>query len=175
MNIEQTAPTKMFNIYHYIDLFVQEITRVKKDDKALVILDDVKVPKFEDLVDTEGKKRRMVLINYLFLSAIKFELTIKLDIDDLNLKYVPPLINKIVLSLGDSLASISKSPIKLGEMIYQNVFINAQKLISLIGAHYKNQGLVQVYKIMGNSDLCNPVKLVDNIGTRAKKRFPPRP
>ena len=121
----------MFGIYHYIDLFVQEITRVKKDDKALVILDDVKVAKFEDLVDTEGKKRRMVLINYLFLSAIKFELTFKLDIDDLNLKYVPPLINKIVLSLGDSLAS-----------------------------------LVQVYKIMGNSDLlCNPVKLVDNIGT----------
>lgn len=63
VNIEQTALTKMFDIYHYIDLFVQEITRVKKDDKALVILDDVKVAKFEDLVDTEGKKRRMVLIN----------------------------------------------------------------------------------------------------------------
>ena len=166
VNLEQTAFSKIFDMYHIAEMFIHDITDIKKDDKAMMIVDDVKVAPFSELVDTERKKRRMVLINYLFLSAIKFELTIKLDIDDLNLKYVPPLINKIVLSLGDSLSSITKSPIKLGEMIYQNVFINTKKLISLIGAHYVNQGLTQVYKIMGTTDLLtNPVKLVDNIGT----------
>ena len=166
VNIEQTALNKIFDIYHNAEMFIHDITDMKKDDKALMIVDDVKVAPFSELVDSEKTKKRMVLINYLFLSAIKIELTIKLDIDDLNLKYVPPLIHKIVLSLGDSLSSITKSPIKLGEMIYQNVFINTKKLISLIGAHYMNQGLTQVYKIMGTTDLLtNPVRLVDNIGT----------
>ena len=172
VNIEQNALQRGFDVFNtyssLIDFHKNEFKDKEQYEKDILISDDIEIPPLKVLVGSSEDNRsgRMILINYLFLSGLKFQLTIKLDLDELNYKYIPPLINKIVISLGDSLGSITKSPIKFSEMIYQNVFINTNKLISLLISHYKTQGLTQIYKLLGNSDLLgNPIKLVDNIGT----------
>ena len=172
IHIDQCVLQKIVDLYHLyseiIDYYKNPEEEKKRLEKEIKIPDDIIIPPIEYLIGTEGenKEDQMILICYLFLSGLKFELTLNLDINELNLLYVPPLINKIVLSGGDVLKNIKKSPIKFGEMIYQNVFISTKQLLSLLLSHYRNQFLTQLYKLLGHTNLLsNPVRLVDNIGT----------
>ncbi len=138
IHIDQCVLQKIVDLYHLcseiIDYYKNPEEEKKRLEKEIKIPDDIIIPPIEYLIGTEGenKEDQMILICYLFLSGLKFELTLNLDINELNLLYVPPLINKIVLSGGDVLKNIKKSPIKFGEMIYQNVFISTKQLLSLL-------------------------------------------
>ena len=125
-------------------------------------------PQLEDVQKVIDKSlgANNMYINYLFLGALKFTITLRIDLTQFETSMLFGFIFRIIGTLGNSLARISKSPIRFSEMYQVNVFKDTWGLISLITQHYTSQVIFQIYKILGSSDLLgNPIGFVDNIGT----------
>ena len=115
---------------------------------------------------SENENKNMLLINYLLLAGLKFNLTLRIDISNYDVSLLPKPLMKVIGVLGNSFCRISDSPLRFKEMLYENVFIDLWKIVSLLTQNYTKQGLLQIYKVLGSSDLIgNPTKLIDNIGT----------
>ena len=128
------------------------------------LLKNIKIP-LEEL-KLEKHKSNKILINYLFLSAIKINLTFRLDLSNLNISHLPKIISRIIASLGSSLVRISDSPIKYSEKIIQNIYLEFNEISNIILKSFIKETKLQIYKILGSSDIIgNPVKLVEKIGT----------
>ena len=135
------------------------------DDKEEEKLsNEIKLP-LEELKN-ETKNSNKILINYLFLSALKINLTFRLELSSLNISYLPKIISRIIGSLGSSLVRISDSPIKFNEIIIENIYMRTSEIINVIYKSYFKESIYQIYKILGSSDLIgNPVQLIEKIGT----------
>ena len=128
------------------------------------LLKNIKIP-FEELKN-EKKNSNKILINYLFLSAIKINLSFRLDLSSLNISHIPKFFSKIIGSLGSSLVRISDSPIKFNEKIIENIYMEINEITKIFIKSYIKESIFQVYKILGSSDIIgNPVQLVEKIGT----------
>ena len=124
---------------------------------------DIKPP--EQIIENSNNPS-MIFVNYLLLSAMKINLTLRIDLSAFDISLLPGIMIKILASLGNSLARISNSPLRFSEMMYENVFTDAYQMVWLIIQHYKRQGLIEAYKLFGSSDLLgNPIGFVDKIGT----------
>ena len=114
----------------------------------------------------ENENISKMLINFLLIGAIKFNLTLRLDLASFQSESIPKTLIRILGSIGNSFARISESPLKFTEKIFQNVYIDYYSLMWKLIGDYTKQGILQIYKILGSLDLIgNPVKLIDNIGT----------
>ena len=124
----------------------------------------IKIP-LEEL-KKETKISNKILINYMFLSAIKINLTFRLELSSINISYMPRIISRLIGSLGSSLVRISESPLKFSEKIIENIYMETNDITKTIMKSYINESIFQIYKILGSSDLIgNPVNLIEKIGT----------
>lgn len=119
-----------------------------------------------DKILAQTDESNMIFIEALLLSALKINLTLRIDISTLELGLVPGFIVKILGTLGNAIARISDSPLRFSELILQNCFADTGRYTQMLQKHYVKQGIVQFYKILGSSDLIgNPIGLVDRLGT----------
>ena len=167
IKIEQFAVNSLIDV---LNNYFSLLTFMNSNSKSDFIVEEpllkpeVEVPLKE--LGSENENKNMLLINYLLISGLKFNLTLRIDISDYDVKLLPRPFMKVIGVLGNSLCRITDSPLRFKEMLYENVFIDVWKIISLLTQNYTKQGLMQVYKVLGSSDLIgNPTKLIDNIGT----------
>ena len=138
-----------------------EKDKFEVEEKLLI---ERKIPVEE--LKKEIKNTNKILINYLCLSAIKLNLSIRLELSSINISYMPKFISRIITSLGSSLVRISESPIKFKEKIIENIYMNISEIITTIYQSYIKESIFQIYKILGSSDLIgNPIQLIEKIGT----------
>lgn len=105
-------------------------------------------------------------IGKLFISGIKINLTLRIDISSLEISLVPAFVTKLLGTVGNALARITDSPLSFSELTIPNIYNNMNYIIGFMIGKYKSQGIMQVYKILGSSDLIgNPVSLVSKVGT----------
>jgi len=72
----------------------------------------------------------------------------------------------ILCSIGNAITRITDLPLSFNEMRISNVYTNLDNILDFIMDKYKNQTIIQFYKVIGSSDLIgNPVGLVRKIGT----------
>ena len=68
--------------------------------------------------------------------------------------------------LGNAVANIDEAPLKLSGVKLINVFDEKEAIISKLVTKYKDEGISQVYKLLGSIDIIgNPVGLFKNIST----------
>ena len=114
----------------------------------------------------EKKDSGMLLFNYIFFSAIKFELNINFDLKEAEKYNIPIFIRKLSSNEDTKEIIFENGQIKFREMIYENAFIGLPKLNSLLIKHYITQTINQFYHNLGNKNLItNPIKLLDSVGT----------
>ena len=119
----------------------------------------------DKLLDKDGKIVNLV-INNLILSAIKVNLTFKVNKNAIEIRYVPELIITLINTLCSTLSSFSDATLKLNEISFSNIFSDFDSLSGKLMTYYKNQVLAQIYKIILNIDLLgNPVNLLEGLGT----------
>ena len=138
----------------------------KKDniEEEEELLNKIKIP-LEEL-KKEAKNSNKILINYLFLSAIKINLTFRLELSSINITYMPKIFSRLIGSFGSSIVRISDSPIKFSEYIFENIYMGTSEIIQLLTKYFIKQSLYQIYIILGSFDLIgNPVQLIEKIGT----------
>lgn len=123
------------------------------------------IPNFEDVLK-KSDESGIYNIGNLFLSGIKINLTLRIDISSLEISLVPAFVIKLLGTVGNAIARITDSPLSFRELRITNVYNNMGYIIACISGKYKSQGILQIYKIIGSSDLIgNPVGLVGKIGT----------
>ena len=147
-------------------LFLQTSTDISLDkiDEEEKLLSAIKIPTEE--LKKEAKNSNKILVNRILLSAMKINLSFKLDISSINISYMPKFISRLIGSLGGSLVSISDSPLSFNEVVIDDVYLRMNDITDKILKSYRNQTLFQIYKILGSSDLIgNPVQLIEKIGT----------
>lgn len=72
----------------------------------------------------------------------------------------------LLSTIGNSFINISNSPLYFKEIFIHESFQTLSNLSKMLISNYKRQGILQIYKILGSSDLIgNPVGLIDKLGT----------
>jgi len=113
-----------------------------------------------------GSVGRMVYFKLLVLNPIKINLTFSLTQDGiLGGKNKPPYMVPLE-AIGLTIAKLDNAPVKLNALLLEHPFASWTSLTNKIIAHYRRQGLQEVYKVLGSVDMLgNPVGLVNNLGT----------
>jgi len=123
------------------------------------------IPSYEDVLK-KSDESGIYNIGQLTLSGIKINLTLRIDISSLEISLVPAFVTKLLGTVGNAIARITDSPLCFKELRITNVYNNMGYILAFITGKYKSQGILQIYKIIGSSDLIgNPVGLVGKIGT----------
>ncbi|OMJ94539.1 hypothetical protein SteCoe_2326 [Stentor coeruleus] len=73
---------------------------------------------------------------------------------------------RILGSIGGAFTNISQAPMKFNEVLITHGFQTTANLTSVLLKNYTRQAILQIYKILGSSDLLgNPLGLIDKLGT----------
>ena len=124
----------------------------------------------------EGGESR-VYFRRLQLHPIFVDLTFQLSGDVRLLSHVgliPDMpmfgyVRNLIEALGTSLANIDHAPIRLPTFAHKHLFDANSVLASRLTSHFVGYGLVQIYKVLGSSELVgNPVALLSNVGRDVK-------
>ena len=166
MKIEQNELINLLKMYEeFMKLFDyytinNQIIGQEKDKEALL---DVELPIPIVKLMKENQNSIRQLINYLYLSQLKMELTIRLDAKPIEFQ-IPIIIDRILGSIFNALGRISNCPLKFNEQVIEKVYMSWYDLSWKIINPYITQGIVQIYKILGSLDIIgNPVNLINNI------------
>ena len=166
MKIEQNELINLLKMYNeFMKLFDyytinNQINKQEKDKEPLL---DIELPIPIKKLMKENQNSVRQLINYLALSSLKLEITIRLDTKPMELQ-IPIIIDKILASIFGALGRISNCPLKFKEQIIEKVYMSWYDLSWKIINPYIKQGIVQIYKILGSLDIIgNPVNLINNI------------
>ena len=161
----------LMNLFNLIKTYSSKLDYFKQSNiKPYVMIEEeklqknIKIPLNE--LKNEKKNSKKILINYLFLSAIKINLSFRLDLSSLNISHLPRIVSKIIGSLGSSLVRISDTPIKFNEKIIENIYMETIEISKIFIKSYIKESIFQFYKILGSSDIIgSPVQLLEKIGT----------
>ena len=92
-------------------------------------------------------------------------MTFRIDLSNIEISFLPDLISNTIMSLGSSLIRITESRLSFSSKTLKDIYMDINLIISLLIKAFISEGIFQVYKILGNSDLLgNPVNLLDKIG-----------
>ena len=152
-------------IMGYLD-YSSKLDDIKKEKEEIepILETKVEVPLEKLLKENEDLER--MTINILMLSCLKFNITIRLDLSQLNLTSLPKSMKRILGSVGNTLTRITDGKLKFSEKIFINIYKNASDITWELIKHYKSQGIKQIYKILGSTDLIgNPVNFIEGLGT----------
>ena len=101
----------------------------------------------------------------MILSSIKINITFRIDLSNIEISFLPDIISNIIISLGSSLIRITESPLSFSPKVIQDIYMDINIIISLLIKEFTTEGIFQIYKILGSTDLLgNPVNLIDKIG-----------
>ena len=166
MKVEQNELINLLKMYNnYMKLFdyytINEKVNGQDKDKEPLLDVELPIPKKKLLKENENSIRQ--LINYLGLSALKLDLTIRLDTLPIDL-HIPILIDRILGSIFHALGRISNCPLRFKEQVLKNIYMSWYDLTWKVISPYVTQGIVQIYKLLGSLDIIgNPVNLIANI------------
>ena len=136
-------------------------THIKEDKEPLLDI-EMHIP-IKKLMN-ENENSIMQLIYYLLVGALKFNLTLRLDLSSIPLG-LPKTAKRIIGTIGNTLGRITDCPLRFNEKVVENVYMSWADVSMIIVNSYITQGIAQIYKILGSLDVIgNPVKLVRNVG-----------
>ena len=167
VKIDQTIVKNLFNL---IKNYTSKLDYFRTSNNKLEIIEEDnlknKNKNFLEELKKEKKYSNKILINHLFLSAIKINLTFRLDLSSLKISHLPKFISKIIGSLGSSLIRISDTPIKFNEIVVENIYMEINEISKKILNSFYKDAVILVLKLLGSYDLIgNPVRLIEKIGT----------
>ena len=164
--IDQYTLTNLLNIINEFMGLLDYSKKLEKEsnNQDTILLNEKTSERIEKF--KKSQKNTKVLINYLFLSSIKFYLTIRLNLNELASGVFPNIFVHIFGTIGNTLARFTDVPIYFTEKGFENIYISLTEIFSIIYKEYKRQGTAQILKLIGSSDIIgNPVKLMEGIGT----------
>ena len=133
-----------------------------KDDKEPLLDIEMHIPIKKLMKENENSV--MQLIYYLLVGALKFNITLRLDLSSIPLS-LPKTAKRIIGTIGNTLGRITDCPLRFNEKVVENVYLSWADVSMIIVNSYITQGITQIYKILGSMDIIgNPVKLVRNVG-----------
>ena len=133
-----------------------------KEDKEPLLDIEMHIPVKKLLKENENSV--MQLIYYLLVGALKFNLTLRLDLSSIPLG-LPKLIKRVIGTIGNTLGRITDCPLRFNEKVVENVYMSWPDVAKVVYTSYISQGITQIYKVLGSLDIIgNPVKLVRNVG-----------
>ena len=119
--------------------------------------------------DASRVKVDKITFGVIHIAAIRVSLTFKLKIQMLDFDIENPralfgLMN-IVYPFLSQLASITDARLAFNELIFVEVFYSQEQLTKNINRFYWNQGIRQVFKMLGSSDMMgNATGLIEKVG-----------
>ena len=132
-----------------------------KDDKEPLLDIEMHIPLKK--LKNENENSIMQLIYYLFIGALKLNLTLRLDLSSIPLG-LPKLAKRIIGTIGNTLGRITDCPLRFNEQVIENVYLSWADISMIIIKSYVSQGIAQIYKVLGSLDIIgNPVKLIRNV------------
>ena len=141
--------------------------KIKKNNE-LYIKEDNLIENNDKIIETlikENRDSNKTLINYLILSSIKINITFRIDLSNIEISFLPDIISNAIISLGSSLIRITESPINFRPKLIKDIYMDMNLIISILIKEFTTEGIIQIYKILGSTDLIgNPVNLIDKIG-----------
>ena len=121
--------------------------------------------KYIDILLKENRDSNKILINYLKLDSLKINITFRIDLSNIEISFLPDIISNTIISLGSSLIRITESPLRFSPKVAKDIYMDTNVIISFLIKEFKSEGIFQIYKILGSTDLIgNPVNLIDKIG-----------
>ena len=169
IKVEQYVLTCLLELVNEIMGFLDYSTKLddikKEKEKIEPILETkVDVPLEKLLKENEDLER--MTINILILGCLKFNITVRLDLGQLNIASLPKSIKRVIGSVGNSLARITDGKLKFSEKIFTNIYKNANDIMWELIKHYSTEGIKKIYKILGSTDIIgNPVNFIEGLGT----------
>jgi hypothetical protein len=111
-----------------------------------------------------------IYFDLIHLGAIKLRVTLRLEKKAFELDISDPMKGFGAMNIGYSMfagvASISNSSLSFKELVMVDSCQPISALVQVIVKNYARQGVLQVYKLLGSSDMIgNPMNLVDKLGT----------
>ena len=152
----------------YKELVIEEVVFVPKETENIYINFPDLNPIILDIEDQSSRTEK-IYVNILRLYAIKLLISFKVPSKKLDLKLNPLQgfgIGSSAKTLLSSFANITDSSISFTEIIVTDSFQYPQKYIETISHNYVYQGIRQVYRLLGSSDMLgNPIRLMGKLGT----------
>ena len=161
-------------VNQYVKIFLPEnennneidMDKMNKEQNSLIEDDNISLNEIKEKLLKKGEDTNQLIINYLTLSAIKANVTFKVNKNAIEIKFLPGLFITILNTICSTLTSFSDVTIKLHEFTFVNVFSDFDSLSNKLYSFYKNELLAQIYKVIFNMDLIgNPINLVEGMGT----------
>jgi hypothetical protein len=152
----------------YKELVIEEQVFVAKENCSIYENFPDLDPGIKDFEDKSSKNEK-VYVSVLRLYAIKLLISFKVPQKRLDLKLNPLQgfgIASSAKTLLSSFANITDSSISFTEIIVTDSFQFPEKYVKTISQNYAYQGIRQVYKLLGSSDMLgNPIRLMGKLGT----------
>ena len=169
IKVEQYVLTCLLELMNEIMSFFDYSTKLEdikkeKEEVEEILETKVDIPLEKLLKENEDLER--MTINILMLGCLKFNVTLRLDLSQLNLASMPKSVKRILGSVGNTLTRITDGKLKFTEKIFTNIYKNSNEIMWELIKHYSSQGIKQIYKILGSTDLFgNPVNFIEGLGT----------
>ena len=163
IKVEQYALMNLLNLsMEMLNAFDYAKRMELKDDKEPLLEIEMPIPIKKLLKENENSI--MQLIYCLLVGALKFNLTLRLDLSSIPLS-LPKTAKRIIGTIGNTLGRITDCPLRFNEKVIENVYLSWADISMKIINSYISQGITQIYKVLGSLDIIgNPVKLVRNVG-----------
>ena len=169
IKVEQYALTCLSELINEIMSFFDYSTKLDeikkgKEETENILETKIDIP-LEKLVKENEDLERMT-INILMIGCLKFNITVRLDLSQLNISIFPRPLMRVLGSVGNSLARITDGQLKFSEKIFTNIYKNSADIMSDLIKHYSKEGIKQIYKILGSTDLIgNPINFIEGLGS----------
>ena len=169
IKVEQYVLTCLLELVNEIMGFLDYSTKledIKKEKEKIEPILETKVDVTLEKLLKENEDLERMTINILILGCLKFNITVRLDLGQLNIASLPKSIKRVIGSVGNSLARITDGKLKFSEKIFTNIYKNANDIMWELIKHYSTEGIKKIYKILGSTDIIgNPVNFIEGLGT----------
>ena len=168
IKVEQYALTSLLDLVNEIMGFFDYASKLdekkkEKEETEKILETKINIP-LEKLFKENEDLERMT-INILMIGCLKFNITLRLDLSSLNISVLPRPIMRILGSVGNTLTRITDGQLKFSEKIFTNIYKNSSGIMWDLINHYSSEGIKQIYKILGSTDLIgNPVNFIEGLG-----------
>ena len=100
-----------------------EEKKKEKEETEKILETIVPIPKEKLYKENEDLER--MTINILMIGCLKFNITVRLDLSQLNISILPRPIMRILGSVGNSMTRITDGKLKFSEKIFTNIYKNS--------------------------------------------------
>ena len=167
VKINQIILMNLINLIQGYTALFDYSQKIKKKNNMYIIEDNLieNNDKFIDNLIKENRDSNKILINYLFLSSLKIYITFRIDLSNIEISFLPDIISNAIISLGSSLIRITDTPLSFSSIVIKDIYMDTNIIISLLIKEFTTEGIFQIYKLLGNTDLIgSPLNLLDKIG-----------